>query len=477
MPRGMTIKGVGIMRQLLCLLLLCVLPVSASWAATTLKYNTLRVGQHDNQTKIVLDLAAPIKYKYFSLSKPDRFVVDLIDVVKTGNKPKLNFANTAVKNIRSGIRNGNDLRLVIELRQPLKGNVYLLKPSSGKGNRLVIELLGKSSKPVQRIAKAAQKQVPIPHKAPLKKPPQQAKAQPVPKVKKKQLIVKQQQRDIIIAIDAGHGGIDPGAKGHKGTREKDVVLAIARRLEKLVKKEDGMRPLMIRDGDQFIKLAHRKEKARKHKADFFISIHADAFPDKRAKGASVYALSQRGATSEAAKLLANRENASDLVGGVSLDDKDDMLASVLLDLSQSATIEDSLDVGSKVVKSLGGVAKMHKRTVQQAGFAVLKSPDIPSILVETAFISNPTEEKNLRSSAYQQKLAGAMMSGIRSYFISNPPAGTRIAAREHVIKRGETLSTIASRYHISLKTLRVANSLKSDSLRIGQILQIPTRDS
>lgn len=466
MPRGMTIKGVGIMRQLLCLLLLCALPMSASWAANSLKYNTMRVGQHDNQTKIVLDLTGPIKYKYFKLSRPDRFVVDLIDVVRSGNKPKINYANTAVKNIRSGIRNGNDLRLVVELRQSLKGNVYLLKPTAGKGNRLVIELLGKSSKPVQRVAKA-----------PVKKIVQQAQAATAPKVKKKQLIVKQQQRDIVIAIDAGHGGIDPGAKGHKGTREKDVVLAIARRLEKLVKKEDGMRPLMIRDGDHFIKLANRKEKARKHKADFFISIHADAFPDKRAKGASVYALSQRGATSEAAKLLANRENASDLVGGVSLDDKDDMLASVLLDLSQSATIEDSIDVGGKILKGLKGVARIHKTSVQQAGFAVLKSPDIPSILVETAFISNPREEKNLRSGGYQQKLAEAMMFGIRSYFISNPPAGTRIAAREHVIERGETLSTIASRYRISLSTLRVANQLTSDSLRIGQVLQIPTRDS
>ena len=473
MPRGITIKGLEIMRQLLCVLLLCALPVSASWAANTLKYNTLRVGQHDSQTKVVLDLGGPLKYKYFSLSKPDRFVVDLLDVVRTGDKPKLNYSHTAIKKIRSGIRNGSDLRMVIELKQPLKGKVYTLKPAAGKGHRLVVELTGKSSKKsVQRVAKAAS----VVSKAPAKKAVKQARAAP-PKVKKKELIVQQNARDIIIAIDAGHGGIDPGARGHKGTREKDVVLAIAKRLEKLVRKEDGMRPLMIRDGDHFIKLANRKEKARKHKADFFISIHADAFPDKRAKGASVYALSQRGATNEAAKLLANRENASDLVGGVSLDDKDDMLASVLLDLSQSATIEDSLDVGSKVVRSLGGVAKMHKRTVQQAGFAVLKSPDIPSILVETAFISNPREEKNLRSSAYQQKLANAMMAGIRSYFVSNPPPGTRIAAREHVIERGETLSVIASRYRISLKTLRVANHLKSDSLRIGQVLQIPTRDS
>lgn len=465
MPRGITFKGLQIMRHTLCMLLLCALPVSASWAANTLKYNTLRVGQHDAQTKVVLDLGGPLKYKYFSLSKPDRFVVDLLDVIRTGDKPKLNYFHTGIKKIRSGIRNGNDLRMVIELKRPLKGKVYTLKPVAGQGHRLVVELTDPSSKSVQRVAKAL-----------AKKPVKQAKAV-APKVKKKELVVQQNARDIIIAIDAGHGGIDPGAKGHKGTREKDVVLAIAKRLEALVKKEDGMRPLMIRDGDYFIKLGNRKEKAREHKADFFISIHADAFPDRRAKGASVYALSQRGATNEAAKLLANRENASDLVGGVSLDDKDDMLASVLLDLSQSATIEDSLEVGSKVVRSLGGVAKMHKRTVQQAGFAVLKSPDIPSILVETAFISNPREEKNLRSSAYQQKLASAMMSGIRSYFVANPPPGTRIAAREHVIERGETLSVIASRYRVSLKTLRVANRLTSDSLRIGQVLHIPTHDS
>ncbi len=459
-----------VMRQIICLLLFCLLPASASWAANTFKYNTLRVGQHDAQTKLVLDLSGPLKYKYFSLSKPDRLVVDLIDVASIGHQPKLNFANTAIKRIRSGIRNGNDLRIVIELKQPPKGKVYLLKPAAGKGHRLVVELMGKPSKSVQRITTAAAlKPAPVMSLAPLKKPV-------VLTAKKKQLPVKQ-QRNIIIAIDAGHGGIDPGAEGHKGTYEKDVVLAIARKLEKLIIKEKGMRPLMIRNDDTFIKLADRKEKARRHKADFFISIHADAFSDKRAKGASVYVLSQRGATSEAARLLANRENASDLVGGVSLDDKDDMLASVLLDLSQSATIEDSLEAGSKMISGLKSVARMHKATVQQASFAVLKSPDIPSILVETAFISNPAEERNLRSSRYQQKLAEAMMSGIRGYFVANPPSSSRMTALEHVIERGETLSTIASRYHISLKTLRVANRLKSDRLRIGQVLQIPTRDS
>jgi len=457
----------SVMRRLVYLILFCLLPISAGWAANTLKYNTLRVGQHDNQTHVVLDLAGPVKYKFFSLSRPDRFVVDVFDVVRSGSRPHLDLSTSAIKNIRSGIRNSNDLRLVIELERPLKGDVSVLKPVAGMGHRLVIELTDTVSSPVQRLAAVT----------PIKRQVEQAQVSVAPRVKKKELVINENARDIIIAIDAGHGGIDPGAKGHRGTHEKDVVLAIAKRLEKLVASEDGMRPLMIRDGDYFIKLASRKEKARKHRADFFVSIHADAFPDRRAKGASVYALSQRGATSEAAKMLANRENASDVVGGVSLDDKDDMLASVLLDLSQSATIEDSLDAGNKVVKGLRGVARMHKTSVQQASFAVLKSPDIPSILVETAFISNPTEEKNLRSSQYQQKLAEAMMSGIRSYFIANPPPGTRIAAREHVIQRGETLSAIASQYRVSLNILRVTNKLKSDSLRVGQVLHIPTRGS
>lgn len=460
------------MRRLIHLLLLCLLPISASWAANTLNFNTLRVGHYDDHAKVVMDLGGPVKFKYFSLTQPDRFVVDLLDVIGQGRLPQLDFGASAIKQVRSGIRKGDDLRLVFELERAAQAKVYLLNPAAGRPHRLVIEL---AAGPAQRLAQAPE---PSSAKAPEPAPAPTASAAPSPAPQvKKALVEAPQSRDIIVAIDAGHGGIDPGAKGRKGTLEKDVVLAIARKLERLVHQEDGMRPLMIREGDEFIKLRDRKEKARRHKADIFISIHADAFPDPRAKGASVYALSHSGATSEAAKLLANRENASDLVGGVTLDDKDDMLASVLLDLSQSATIEDSLDVAARILTGLQGVARIHKHQVQQAGFAVLKSPDIPSILVETAFISNPTEERNLRSQGYQQRLAEAMMHGIRSYFISNPPPGTRIAAREHVIQRGETLSEIASRYHVSLDTLRLANQLTSDSLRIGQVLHIPTTDS
>jgi N-acetylmuramoyl-L-alanine amidase len=233
---------------------------------------------------------------------------------------------------------------------------------------------------------------------------------------------------------------------------------------------------MVRKGDYFIPLRKRVAIARQHKADLFVSIHADSFRDKRARGASVYTLSPRGASSEQARLLAEKENASDLIGGVSLDDKDDLLASVLLDLSQTASIEVSSDVASRVLSGLKGVNKLHKRNVEQAGFRVLKSPDLPSILVETAFISNPTEERNLNSSSHQQKLAQAIMTGVRGYFRQNPPPGTILAmnkSRKHVISRGETLSGIAQQYRVSLDTLRSANKLRSNTLRIGQVLQIP----
>jgi N-acetylmuramoyl-L-alanine amidase len=471
-----------------------------------MKYNSLRLGQNEGQVKVVLDLGGPVKAKYFTLANPNRFVIDLLGTVRTGSQPAINFSNTPIKKIRAGIRKGNDLRIVIDLKQVVKGKAFVIPPSGKRGHRLVVELSGykpvqvakikkptakkavktapkrlvKTNKPTKKIAKAVTRQS---YKAPVKKvtklKPQESQkiANPARQIKKKVVVVNEPVRDIVVAIDAGHGGIDPGAKGYKGTREKDVVLAIARKLADRIRREPGMKPVLVRDGDYFISLRNRIGKARAHRADMFISIHADAFPDRRAKGSSVYALSSNGATTEAARVLANRENDSDLIGGVSLDDKDALLASVLLDLSQSATIDASLDVAGRVLKGLKGVGKVHKRRVEQASFAVLKSPDMPSILIETAFISNPREERNLRSNQYQDKLAGAMMSGIRSYFISNPPPGSRLAALEHVAQRGETLSGIASHYSIRLKTLRLANNLNNDRLRVGQVLQIPTSGS
>jgi len=288
--------------------------------------------------------------------------------------------------------------------------------------------------------------------------------------------VEKSRRDLVVAIDAGHGGDDPGAIGPRGTREKDVVLAIARALGRAVDAEPGMRAVLIRDGDYFVSLSKRVEKARAQKADLFISIHADAFHDRRARGASVYALSRGGSTSEHARLLAKKENASDLIGGVSLDDKDNLLASVLLDLSQTATQEASVDVASRVLKKMGSTAHLHKRQVEKAGFRVLKAPDIPSILVETAFISNPGEEAKLRNSRYQAEMANAILAGVRDHFLRNPPPGTLMAERSdrtHTISRGETLSTIAQRYSVNLSTLRSANGISGDMVQAGAVIRIP----
>jgi len=287
------------------------------------------------------------------------------------------------------------------------------------------------------------------------------------------------KRNIIIAIDAGHGGEDPGALGPGRRREKDVVLAIAREVNALFKADVGFTPTLIRSGDYYVSLKGRRDLARKRQADLFVSIHADAFKRKEANGASVYALSTRGATSTAARYLAQRENAADLVGGVSLSDKDDMLAGVLADLSMTSTLDTSLQVGAQVLRNVDNVARLHKKNVEQAGFAVLKSPDIPSILVETGFISNPTEAKRLATSSYQKKMARAIHSGIKSYLLAHPPSGTLVAwnkaqgGTQYTIARGDTLSGIAQRFNVSLSTLKSTNGISGSTIRIGQKLTIP----
>jgi len=408
----------------------------------------VRLWPAPDHTRLVFDLNGPIDHSLFTLQNPDRIVIDLKNARLSGQLPFTDDGTSPIRSIRSGARNGSDLRIVLDTKQAMRPKSFPLKPYGEHGDRLVLDLYHVKAK--RKVAKTAR-----------------------PTVKQSQ---KEKLRDVIIAIDAGHGGEDPGARGHRGTREKDVVLAIARKLKKLVDKEPGMRPVMIRNGDYYIGLRTRTKKARKAGADIFISIHADAFHDKRAKGSSVYTLSPRGATSEAARWLAESENKADLIGGVSLDDKDDLLASVLLDLSQTASLEASLDVAKHVLGGLKNIGKVHKRRVQAASFRVLKSPDIPSVLVETAFISNPDEERKLRTSRYQQKLANAMMSGIRQYFHRFPPPGTHLA-RRHVIQTGETLSGIAQQYRVPLKSLRDMNSLKGDRLRVGQTLRIPALTS
>jgi N-acetylmuramoyl-L-alanine amidase len=287
------------------------------------------------------------------------------------------------------------------------------------------------------------------------------------------------RRDIIVAIDAGHGGEDPGALGPGGLREKTVVLQIARRLEAQLAKIPGYKPMLVRTGDYYVSLKNRRDRARNVEADLFISIHADAFREKSAYGASVYALSKRGATSTTAQYLADSENAADLVGGVELSDMDPMLAGVIADLSMDGTLDISMSLGSLILEQIGGVAKLHKKKVEQAGFAVLKSPDVPSLLIETGFISNPGEADRLSTPSYQDKMARAIRRGIQSWFARQPPPGTLLAwqreqgGREVTIASGDTLSEIAERFGVSVASIKANNGLSRDVIYIGQTLVIP----
>ena len=426
---------------------LALVPASAVNAGA-LQVQGARLWAAPDSTRVVFDVTGPVEHRLFTLKNPDRLVIDLSNA---GIDSKVREAQTRggiVKSLRSGPRNKKDLRLVLDLKGAVKPKSFVLKPNEQYGHRLVIDLF--ESGPV---AKSAPKKI---HTA--SKP---AKL-----------------RDLVIAIDAGHGGEDSGARGKRGTHEKDVALAIARRLAKLVEKEPGMRAVLIRDGDYYIGLRKRIEKARKHRADLLISIHADTFRDRRVQGSSVFVISRRGASSEMARWLAARENAADLVGGVSLDDKDDLLAEVLLDLAQAATLEASNEVADKVLTEMRRLGKVHKKRVQHAGFVVLKSPDIPSLLIETAYISNPAEEKKLKNSRHQQKVAVAIMKGVRSYFTANPPPGTLVAQtspRRHVIRRGDTLSHIAQTYVVSMSSLRATNKLTNDHLLVGKVLAIPSK--
>ena len=427
---------------LTALLTLC---VSAVQATTTVE--NIRIWSENGKTRVVLDLSRPASHNIFTLRGPDRLVVDLKDGRLGAGLANLPAGAGAVKRIRTGNANGQ-LRVVLDLSQDVRSRSFTAGPNSEYGDRLVIDLQQTGS--LHTVKRASESYTP--------------------------------GRDIVIAVDPGHGGHDPGAIGKARTREKDVALAISRQLASRINAEKGMRAVLVRDSDYYVDHRQRTAIARKHKADLFVSIHADAVEDRRANGATVYALSLKGASDEEARLLAERENAAVRVGGVSLDDKDPVLAEVLLDLSQNASLSASLDVGSKVIGELSRIVKVRRKTVQQAGLLVLKSPDMPSILVETAYISNPTEEKKLRDAAHQAKLASAILSGIRNYFYTNPPPDTQIAMDvrrtpdrqvRHVIARGDTLSEIAERYQVSTAAIRAANRLSSDRIRVGQTLSIP----
>lgn len=447
------------LRLLLSLLLLFFIHSSAT-AATI---EGLRLSHADADTRLVFDLSTQIEHSIFTLSNPDRVVIDL----KSTQKPQVltlpSLSDSPIQTIRYGIWQKNTLRIVLDLKKPVKFTSQTLSANTTMPNRLVVDLHDPA---ITKTAESTtlQKTVITP-----KSEPATVKVN-TPNITK--ITTPIRPRNIIIAIDAGHGGQDSGALGRNGTREKDVVLAIARRLAKLVNDEPGMSAYLTRDRDVFLTLRQRIKRARQNNADMFISIHADAFHNQNARGASVFVLSERGASSEAAKLLADKENAADLAGGISLEDKDDLLASVLLDLSQTASLEASLEVANTVLSGLKRVGNVHKKHVESAAFVVLKSPDIPSILVETAFISNPDEERKLKSSSHQNKLAQAMLSGIRHYFQRNPLPGATIP-QQHIVNSGDTLSTIAERYQVSLNALKSSNSLKTTHLKVGDVLMIP----
>ncbi len=416
-----------------------------SITAFAAEINGFRVWTDPEKTRAVLDLSARTPYQLFTLDNPNRVVIDL---QKSALKDDLDFDRDhsgVIEKVRHGAPKKGTLRVVLDLSDGRNVKSFMLDPTGQYGHRLVVDMYPKGS------GKSTVKQF-----SELQKP----------------------NRNIVVAIDAGHGGEDPGALGRKRTREKDVVLAIAKELKKSIDAQPGMKSVLVRTGDYFIPLRDRFEKARKHRADLFVSIHADAFKNSKVSGSSVFVLSQRGASSEFATRIATSENLSDLVGGVTLNDKDDMLASVLLDLSQSATMEASNEVAETVFASLDDLGATHKNHVERANFMVLKSPDVPSILIETGFISNPAEEKRLKNVAWQKKIAKSITHGIQDYFYLSPPPGTWMAANRqpirHKVVRGDTLGEIASRYRVSLYAIRRANSLKSDTIRVGSELLIPT---
>lgn len=437
----------------LLLLLASVLCMTEAFAKSV-EVSKARIWHAPDHSRLVLEVSGPLDHKVMMLENPSRLVLDLAKTKNLARFDQLDFSNSSVKGIRSARRNKSDLRVVLDLAHDVNPRSFLLPPNEQYGDRLVVDLHNKV-KTKNALATV------------------------------KSIDSVDGKGDVIVMIDPGHGGEDPGALGPGRVKEKDVVLAIAKKLKAQIDAKKGFKAKLTRDRDYYIGLRKRTEIARKHNADLLVSVHADAFIKAQANGASVFALSNRGATSEAARWLAKKENSADLiggVGGVSLGGKDDVLASVLLDLSSTASLKASIGVGDHVLKSLGRVARLHKSKVQQAGFVVLKSPDIPSILVETGFISNPAESRRLKTKKYQASIARSISTGISKYFEQTPPPGSYLASRRqgsvstagsYVVKRGDTLSHIASKNDVSIKDIRALNGLRSDRLKVGQTLRLP----
>ena len=432
----------------------CLLALSACSArAAPASVENIRTWPAPDHTRIVLDVDRPVEYALFVLRNPDRVVIDLRGTKLLKRVPRARPGDRLLARIRAAQRKRgeggarDDLRVVLDMKQRVRPKSFLLKPNQKYGHRLVVDVYPTGGEAAGTTAR-----------------------------KQAADTASGKRRDVIVAVDAGHGGDDPGAVTRSGLREKDVVLAIAKALGRRIDRIPGMKAVLIRSGDYFVGLRRRTEIARKHGADLLVSIHADSFRNPRVSGSGVYVLSKRGASSEAARWLAKQENASDFVGGVSIDDKDNVLASVLVDLQQTATLSASADLGTQVLTALGRVGRRHKRRIERAGFMVLKSPDIPSILIETGFLTNPSDAKRLSNPKHQEKVARAILDGILRHVERNPLPGTTFAAaRRHTIARGETLSGIAVRYRVSVERLRAANRISGSTIRIGDVLRIPAR--
>lgn len=374
-----------------------------STAAAGVLVQNLRQWRAPDHTRLVFDLSGPLEHRVFNLQDPPRVVIDMEGATLNEPLPTLSGSGPLLAGVRTGKPDSGTLRVVLELKADVRPRTFVLTPYGQYGHRLVIDLYDPK----------AQDDDPRKTSNGVNVPPAAA---------------KQVSKPVIIAIDAGHGGEDPGAIGRRyRTREKDVTLSVARQLAKLVTATPGMRAVLTRDGDYYVGLHERFRKARAHRADIFLSIHADAVPGRQAQGSSVYVLSEKGATDAMSKFLADKENASDLIGGVSLNDKDDLLAKVLLDLSHTKTIYDSLALGEDMLTELKHVGRVHFPRVRQAGFSVLKAPDIPSVLIETAYISNPAEERKLRGVAFQRQLAQGILKGIKRYLARQRDAAPSMA--------------------------------------------------
>lgn len=502
--------------------LLCAFMAVHAFAADI---TALRSWRAPDNTRLVIDLSGPVKYRLSPDSTPARLIVDIDDAQVTGPLA-LPAVVPPLKNLRLE-RQGNGQRLIIETALELIPKLFQLPPNEKYSHRLVVDLFDKPAQPLPAgnvvtdgteavVAKPVEPEKPagvvitaLPDKKddkPATKPAEMPAVVTPPAASVEKYDPKQ-YRNVVIAIDAGHGGEDPGAVGRDGTHEKNVTLAIARELKALLDAEPGLTAVLTRTGDYFIPLPERRRLARyQHKADIFISIHADAAENRAAKGASVFALSLKGAgsaTSRFAQMLAERENRSDLIGGVALEKDDDILRNVLADMVVAGSLEHSLHMGRNILGGLGEIGHLHSKRVEQAGFAVLKEPGMVSLLVETGFISNPDEEKKLTTKSYQQQLARAIYDGIQRYCIQFPTPGTyfawlaergrkptvaatqvatppvnltapaRTEYRRHRVERGDNLTRLAAQYQVSMNTLREVNGLRDDNVKVGQVLKIP----